>query len=114
MKILFTLLAFSCLIISCNQERNEKLEFEKGVLERKVVSLEEQIAFLNGEKESLETVVSEMQQDMEVIRNHADRASSNASSAVFWARSGNTFFYESDIESMAKNFDAIVRIASKY
>ena len=102
------------LMFSCNQGRIEELESEKEQLEQKVSSLERQVRDLESEKEDLEALVSNMHQDMRAIRNCASSASSSASSAAFWADSGDSFLFQSNLRNMSSDFDQIVSIASKY
>lgn len=101
-------------MISCNQDRIEELESEKEQLEHKVSSLERQLKEAKSEKEDLEELVTNMRQDMRAIRNCASSASSSASSAAFWADSGDSFLFQSNLRNMSSDFDQIVSIASKY
>jgi hypothetical protein len=67
-----------------------------------------------SEKDELETIVSNMRQDMRAIQNCANSARSNARSAAFWADSGDSFLFQSNLRSMSTNFDEIVNITSNY
>ena len=102
------------IMISCNQNRIEELEAENEELEQKVSSLEKQVRTLESEKDELKAIVSNMRQDMRAIQNCANSASSNARSAAFWADSGDSFLFQSNLRSMSTNFDEIVNITSKY
>lgn len=114
MKRICYLAAITFFMLSCNQGRIDELESEKELLEQRVSSLQSQVSDLKSEKEKLEAIVSDMRQDMRAIRNCASSASSNASSAAFWADSGDSFLFQSNLRSMSSDFDQIVRIASKY
>ena len=98
---IIAVLAF--IVTSCNQSRIEELE-----------SVENQISDLESEKNDLEATISNMRRDMRAIQDCASNASSNARSAAFWADSGDSFLFQSNLRSMSTNFDEIVNITSKY
>lgn len=114
MKCFCCLVALAFFMASCNQGRIEELESKNDELEQKVSSLKSKISELESENEDLESLVSNMRQDMRTIRNCASSASSSAHSAAFWADSGDSFLFQSNLRNMSSDFNQIVSIASKY
>ena len=107
-------LVIPLLHISCNQGRIEELESEKDQLEESVYLLKSQIESLESNIDLLRSQIANMRRDMIIINNCASEASTNASTAAYWAENGNTFLFQSCLRNMSNNFDEIVNITSKY
>ena len=108
------LLLLAILAFSCNKEKIADLEFENSDLQQKVELLERQVKILEFENDRKTDILNEMKVDMDRIQIYARSASDHASSASFWAQSGDSFLYRSEIEQRASDFESIVHIASKY
>ena len=98
---------------SCNHEEITNLKKDNFALEehnRELLKINER---LQNDIVLMQNKIDNMIDDFHRIQSYASKANSNASSASFWYGT-NDFFFKSDLDDMASNFNSIVSIASQY